>query len=138
MNLDNILMITGKPGLYEFQGKTKSGFIVKSIDTGKHTSISLQHNVSILGEIAIYTLDTEVPISSIFEKIAQKENSGKAITHKSDAKTLKSYFKEILPHYDQQRVYVSDIKKIISWYNILQEHGLLDTILTENAQKEEE
>lgn len=140
MNLDNILTITGKPGLYEFQGKTKSGFVIKNIESSKHSSISMQHNVSVLGEIAIYTLDSEIPLPEVFKKIYNKENQGLSIDHKSDAKILKSYFKEIIPNYDQDRVYVSDMKKIINWYNILQKNNLINDAVSDiksNTSEEE-
>ena len=91
-----------------------------------------------LNDIAIYTYTEEVPLRAIFQKIKDKENGGEAISHKSSKKELESYFSEILPDYDEDRVYVSDIKKVIRWYNLLQENNLLDDLEEELASQEEE
>jgi hypothetical protein len=81
--------------------------------------------VSLLSEISIYTYEGEKPLAEIMQKIADKENKGQAISHKEDNVTLAAYFKEILPNYDEERVYPSDIKKILNWYNMLQAKGLV-------------
>lgn len=126
MGLEKILSISGKPGLYELKTQTRSGFLAESLLDGKKISVSAQHNVSLLSEIAIYTLTEEVPLRQIFQKIKDKENGGKTISHKEDKLKLEEYFFEILPDYDEDRVYASDIKKIVQWYNILQEKDLMD------------
>lgn len=126
MGLEKILSISGKPGLYELKTQTRSGFLAESLLDGKKISVSAQHNVSLLSEIAIYTLTEEVPLRQIMQKIKDKENGGQAISHKEDKLKLEEYFFEILPDYDEDRVYASDIKKIVQWYNILQEKDLMD------------
>lgn len=126
MGLEKILSISGKPGLYELKTQTRTGFLAESLIDGKRISVSAQHNVSLLSEIAIYTLTEEVPLRQIMQKIKDKENGGKAISHKEEKLKLEEYFFEILPDYDEDRVYASDIKKIIQWYNLLQEKGMLD------------
>jgi|TARA_B110000211_G_scaffold60889_1_gene68674 hypothetical protein len=124
MSLEKILTISGKPGLYQLQNQTRSGFLATSLVDGKKISVSAKQNVSILSEIAIYTLTEELPLSEIFTKISNKENGGEAISHKSTKDELEEYFFEILPDYDEDRVYPSDIKKVVQWYNLLNKHGV--------------
>lgn len=126
MGLDKILAISGKPGLYELKAQTRTGFLAESLQDGKKLSVSLRHNVSVLSEIAIYTISEEMPLREVFQKIYDKENGGQAVSHKESKDKLESYFTEILPDYDEERVYASDIKKVIQWYNILQAKGLTD------------
>jgi hypothetical protein len=131
MGLDKILAISGKPGLYELTAQSRGGFIVKSIPDGKKMAVNIRHNVSLLSEIAIYTYTEEVPLAEIFEKIKEKEDGGEAIRHKSNKTELENYFAEILPDYDVDRVYASDMKKIFQWYNLLIKNGITDFATTE-------
>ena len=126
MSLDKILAISGKPGLYELKTQTRSGFLAESLLDGKKISVSIRHNVSVLSEIAIYTFTEEVPLRDIFQKIKEKENGEQAISHKESKDKLEAYFSEVLPDYDEERVYASDMKKVIQWYNILQSKGIND------------
>ncbi len=126
MGLDKILAISGKPGLYELKAQTRTGFLAESLLDGKRLSVSIRHNVSVLSEIAIYTFTEEVPLREIFLKIQEKENGEQAISHKESKSKLETYFSEVLPDYDEDRVYVSDMKKVIQWYNILQAKGIVD------------
>ena len=138
MGLDKILSVSGRPGLYKVQAQTRSGFLAESLLDGKRISVGIQHNVSILSEIAIYTLTEELPLREVFKKIREKED-GKAtsIGHKDGKDKLEEYFFEILPDYDEDRVYASDIKKIVQWYNLLQKHEMLDVIDESNSDEEE-
>lgn len=96
-------------------------------------------NVSVLSEIAIYTLDEELPLREVFSKIKIKEDGKKtAISHKADKLELEEYFFEVLPNYDEDRVYASDIRKVIQWYNLLIEKGLDDFSDPESAAAETE
>ena len=126
MGLDKILAISGKPGLYELTAQTRGGFVAKSLLDGKKIAVNMRHNVSILSEIAIYTYTEEVPLGEVFQKIKEKEDGNEAINHKSSKKELEDYFSEVLPDYDEDRVYASDMKKIIQWYNILINNGFTD------------
>ncbi|PWA10894.1 DUF5606 family protein [Flavobacterium laiguense] len=125
MNLEKILSISGKPGLYVLKVQTRTGFVAESLLDGKKVTVSLKSNVSLLSEISIYTYEAEKPLAEIMQNIANKENKGQAISHKEDNAKLSSYFREILPEYDEERVYPSDIKKILNWYNMLQERGMI-------------
>ncbi|WP_047415889.1 DUF5606 domain-containing protein [Cellulophaga sp. Hel_I_12] len=127
MILDKILSIGGKPGLFKLLTQTRAGFVAESLLDGKKITVSFKNNVSVLSEIAIYTLDEEIPLREVFLKIQEKENGEKTpISHKDDKLKLEEYFFEILPNYDEERVYASDIKKVIQWYNMLHEQGITD------------
>jgi hypothetical protein len=125
MNLEKILSISGKPGLYVLKVQTRTGFVAESLLDGKKVTVSLKSNVSLLSEISIYTYEAEKPLAEIMQNIANKENKGAALSHKEDNAKLSAYFREILPEYDEDRVYPSDIKKILNWYNMLQERGMI-------------
>ena len=125
MNLDKILAISGKPGLYVLKVQTRTGFVAESLTDGKKITVNLKSNVSLLSEISIYTYEGEKPLTEVMQRIAVKENKGQAISHKEDNATLTAYFKEILPEYDEERVYPSDIKKVLNWYNTLQAKDLV-------------
>lgn len=137
MGLDKILAISGKPGLYELTAQTRGGFVAKSMLDGKKIAVNMRHNVSILSEIAIYTYTEEIPLGEVFQKIKEKEDGKKAIDHKSSKKELENYFSEILPDYDEDRVYASDMKKLFQWYNILIENGFTDFSKEEKSDKVE-
>ena len=129
MNLEKVLSISGKPGLYELKLQTRSGFVAESLSDGKKISVSLKNNVSLLSEISMYTYTEEKPLAEIMRTIAIKENEGPtAVSHKEDTAKLIAYFKEILPDYDADRVYASDIKKVLNWYGILQSKGMVSKI----------
>jgi hypothetical protein len=139
MGLEKILSVAGKPGLYELITQTRSGFVAASLIDGKKISVGLKSNVSVLSEIAIYTLDEELPLREVFLKMQVKEKSGKtSISHKEDKIKLEEYFFEVLPNYDEDRVYPSDIKKIIKWYNILVDKGIADFTKNEEDLSSEE
>ncbi len=125
MNIDKILAISGKPGLFELKLQTRTGFVAESLLDGKKVTVGLRSNVSLLSEISMYTESGEKPLVEVLRAIAVKENEGAAPSSKEDNATLLAYFGEIVPDYDKDRVYVSDIKKVLNWYNILQAKGLV-------------
>jgi hypothetical protein len=142
MSLQKILAISGKPGLYELKVQTRTGFVAESLLDGKKITVGLRANVSLLSEIAVYTYSEEVRLAEVFKAIAEKENEGPALSHKEDDATLKAYFREVLPEFDEDRVYTSDIKKVLNWYNLLQPKGILTLEALaekapETAEKEE-
>ncbi|RZJ31472.1 MAG: hypothetical protein EOO48_01955 [Flavobacterium sp.] len=128
MNLEKVLAITGKPGLYELKIQTRSGFVAESLLDGKKITVGMRNNVSLLSEISMYTHSEEKPLAEVMRNIAKKENNGPAISHKEDNATLTAYFKEVLPDYDEDRVYASDIKKVLNWYNLLQAKGMVSSV----------
>lgn len=141
--LKGILAISGNQGLYKLVAESKNNIIVESLETGKRMPAYTTSKISALEDIAIYTDSADIPLKDVFKLIFEKENGGEALGHKESAEKLKSYFSEILPEYDRDRVYVSDIKKVLLWYNILQEKNMLDFSEEEtdepkeNGEKEE-
>jgi hypothetical protein len=125
MKIDKILAISGKPGLFELKIQTRSGFVAESLLDGKKITVGMRSNVSLLSEISMYTFTEEKPLVEVMRAIAQKENEGPALSHKADNAELIAYFQTVLPDYDQDRVYASDIKKVLNWYNILQAKGMV-------------
>ena len=142
MSLDKILSISGKPGLYKLITQTRGGFIAESLLDNKRLSVSVQQNVSILSEIAIYTLTEEVPLKEVLSKIKDKEKGELTkVSPKDSNDKLEEYFFDILPDYDEDRVYVSDIKKVLQWYNLLQKQkmlGLLEEKRIKSSSDKEE
>lgn len=139
MSLDKILSISGKPGLYKLVAQTRGGFVAESLIDKKRISVSLQNNVSVLSEIAIYTLTEEVPLKQVFLNIKNKENGKETSVKANDSKDkLEAYFFDILQDYDEDRVYGSDIKKVIQWYNLLQKHKLLNLLDSNDKYTDEE
>lgn len=139
MSLDKIVAISGKPGLYELKTQTRTGFVAESLLDGKRITVGMRSNVSVLSEIAIYTLTEEVPLREVFAKIQEKENGAEtSVAHKESKDKLEEYFFEVLPDYDEDRVYVSDIKKVIQWYNLLVKNNFTDFTAPAKAEGAEE
>lgn len=132
--LKTILSISGRPGLFKLVNRGKNMLIVESIANGKRTPAYAHDKVISLGDITMYTVDDDVPLSDVLESVKAK-NEGKPVDVKAlgDDAAVKDYFGEILPDFDREKVYVSDIKKLLSWYNQLVAAGLTDF-----ATKEEE
>lgn len=131
MNLKGFISITGKPGLYKVVGQGKEKLIVESLADGKRMPAFASQRISALDDITMYTTDDDIPLSEVIKKIFEKENGGPCINPNEDASKLHGYFAEILPNYDKERVYNSDLKKLFSWYNILQGNGTLAKISAE-------
>jgi hypothetical protein len=139
MSLDKILSIGGKPGLFKLVTQTRTGFVAESLIDGKRITVGMTNNVSVLSEIAIFTLEEELPLVAVFKKIQEKEDGGKtSIGHKEDKLKLEEYFFEVIPDYDEDRVYPSDIKKVIQWYNLLHQHGITDFTVEEEVETDTE
>jgi len=119
MKLEKVIAISGKPGLYEIISQSKSGVIVESLADKKRFPVNSLHNISTLNDIAIYTYEEEVPLKRVFLSIFEKQAGEKSIDPKSSKNDLVNYFGEVLPGFDEERVYPSNIKKILSWYNAL-------------------
>ncbi|MCF6356860.1 MAG: DUF5606 domain-containing protein [Draconibacterium sp.] len=134
--LKGILSISGQSGLFKMVAEAKNNIIVESLDTKKRIPVYSTSKVSALEDIAIYTETSDVPLKEILKTISDKEDGGVALSHKSSGGELKKYFEEIVPDYDKDRVYVSDIKKVLQWYNTLQEKDMLDFSESDEETKE--
>jgi len=125
MKLEGIINVSGKPGLFKIISRSNNTVIIESLTDQKRTAIYSHNQANLLDEIGIYTYNDTVPISDIFTEIAKKTSCGPSINHKSSKDELMNYFRDILPEYDEDRVYISDIKKVIQWYNIMQSVNLI-------------
>ena len=125
MNLESIISITGKPGLFKVLSQTKNGLIVESILDGKRMPVYASDKVSALNDISVYTYDSDVPLNEVYEKVYKKSGGKVAIVHKASPDELRSFLKEVIEDFDQDRVYHSDLKKLFLWFNILIENDLL-------------
>jgi len=125
MILKDILAISGEPGLFRFIAQGKNAIIIEHLETKKRSSAYGSAKVSSLEDIAIFTEKEDMPLGIVFDLIHEKENGGTTIDAKADPVKLKAWFESILPDYSRDKVYVSDIKKVAHWYNILHTLGLL-------------
>lgn len=125
MQLEKIISISGKPGLYKLVSQVKNGFIIEDITSRKKISIGNSSQVSLLDNIAMFTTEKEVPLFEVFENIAKITDYKETIAHKSPESDLKEFMGQALPKYDTGRVYISDIKKLAQWYNLLHKAGYI-------------
>ena len=119
MEFSKIISVTGKPGLFQVISQSKNSIIVESLTDKKRLAINSTQNVSLLENIAIYTFEEDVPLLEIFKSMFEKTEGKEAISHKESGKKLATFFAEVLPNYDDERVYTSNIKKVLTWYNLL-------------------
>jgi hypothetical protein len=134
MNLSGIISISGKPGLYKVVAQGKNNIIVESLVDKKRSPAYSTDRISSLDDISIYTTEEDAPLKGILEAIYKKENGNNCPSHKDDLLSLTTYLKEILPNYDEERVYPSDIKKIFQWYNLLLSSGNLDSEISDSSE----
>lgn len=125
MELKDIVSVSGTPGLHKIIGRNKSGLIVETIGTGKKFGTSATQRVSVLSDIAIFTEEGESRLWQVLKNIKQAVADGKNVPDaKADNDAVKAYMAVVLPDYDREKVYVSDMKKLFSWYGILS--GVID------------
>ncbi len=140
MRLKDIVSITGKSGLYKILSNTHKGIVVESLDEKKSKfMVEANFQVAVLGDITIYTKDgTDLYLKDIFKKIREKDGDKTSVSHKGKPAELRAYFQEAAPNHDEDRVYPSDIKKIVQWYNILSDNDMLYLIDQEDEEEKEE
>ena len=136
MALKDILVISGQSGLFKYISQGRNSVIVENLIDHKRTTIPATSKISMLEDIAVFTENEDVALREVLVKIQTKENCGTAISHRSPDAELKKYFTEVLPEYDKERVYVSDIRKIVQWYNLLLELGIIDFSSPEKEEEE--
>jgi hypothetical protein len=134
MDLSGIISIAGKPGLYKVIAQGKNNVIVESLVNGKRIPAYATDKISALEDISIYTLESDVPLADVFASLIKKFDGKEGLSHKDDVINLQEVLFEVLPDYDEDRVYPSDIKKLFQWYNLLVNAGILTL---EADQKEE-
>ena len=133
--LKEILSISGKPGLQKLISNSSNAIIVESLIDGKRFPAYSNSKIIALEDISIYTENEDLPLKEVFKRIYEKQNGASALNHKDASENIVTYFGEIMPEYDKDRVYVSDMRKIIQWYNLLNEKGYLNF---QEEEKEEE
>ena len=120
MNLRGIVSLSGKPGLYKALAQNRSGFVLESLDEAKNKVVTnATSKLATLDDITVFGEDDDITLISIFEKMKETAATNAVPEAKADAKVLRDYFTSIVPNHDPERVYASDIKKIITWYGIL-------------------
>lgn len=126
--------------MYKLVSQAKNMLIVESLQTGKRLPAYAHEKIISLGDIAIFTDEDDVPLGEVLESIKKKENGGKVSLDikKADSEALRAYLADVLPNFDRERVYVTDIKKLISWYNLLVETGNTDFVEEKKAEAEPE
>lgn len=137
MDLSGIISISGRPGLYKVIAQGKNSIIVESLEDKKRFPAYAADRISALDDISIYTYDGDKPLKEIFADIYAKQDGKAGPSHKDDNATLRSYLLEILPDYDEERVYPSDVKKLFQWYNMLLKSGNLTPVEAPEEVKEE-
>ncbi len=125
IDLTGIISISGQPGLFKIVAQSKNGIIVEGLSDKKRVNVYASTKVSTLSDISMFTTGDDKPIEEIMTSVFDKEKGGVAIDNKADDKAIEKYFSEILPEYDKERVYVSNMRKLINWYNALQTSGNL-------------
>jgi hypothetical protein len=133
MDLQKILAINGKPGLFRLLSSNSASIIVESLIDGKRMPIHAAHKISSLEDISIYTYSEDIPLGDVFSKILEKEKGEPSLAPSASAAERGAYMREILAEYDEDRVYDSDLKKLFKWYNMLNKLDLLS--LEEEAEE---
>lgn len=138
--LKKILSVSGKPGLYKLVSQGKSMLIVEALTDGRRMPVYAREKIISLGDIAIYTDGDEVPLYEVLNSVKAKEE-GKAVSSIDAARAtpdeLRAYMAEVLPNFDRDRVYPTDIKRLLSWYNLLISAGITDFDPQESAEEED-
>ncbi|MBP5526475.1 MAG: DUF5606 domain-containing protein [Paludibacteraceae bacterium] len=134
--LRRILSIAGRPGLFKLASQGKNMLIVEELASGKKTPAYATEKIISLNDIAIYTDEGEVSLASVFDSIKKKENgAATSVKPSNDAEQMRAYFGEVLPNFDRSRVHVSDIKKIMVWYNLLVGANMTDFVKEAKAEE---
>jgi len=134
MDLKDVISISGMSGLYKVVAQSKNGFIVESLADNKRMPINASQPISSLVDISVFTKDEDMPLKNVFKKIQETDGGKLSIDPKGDPKSLKDYFKKIVPNIDEERVYPSDMKKILTWYGVLNDK--IDFSAKENEEEE--
>lgn len=126
VDLQKILSVSGQPGLYKFISQARQGIVVESLIDKRRVCLPSTAKVSSLGDITIFTQTDDMLLKDVFKRIKEKHNGEQSISTKVAPKELLTYFEEVIPEFDTEKVFPSHIKKMVDWYNILQKNDLLD------------
>ena len=135
MEFNKIIAVSGKPGLFRVVSQSKNTVIAESLIEKKRIAINTTQHISLLENIAIYTYEEDMPLLNVFKIMFDKTAGEEALSHKDSSKNLTAFFTEVIPNYDDERVYVSNIKKVIQWFNLLVKTGLDFSKIEESSEK---
>ena len=138
MEFSKIIAVSGKPGLFQVVSQSKNAVIAESLIEKKRIAINTTQNVSLLENISIYTYDEDMPLQEVFVAMHEKTAGKEALSHKENSKNLTAFFLEVIPNYDDERVYVSNIKKVIQWFNLLIKIGMDFSKIEKTSEKNTE
>ena len=138
MEFSKIIAVSGKPGLFQVVSQSKNAVIAESLIEKKRIAITTTQNVSLLENISIYTYDEDMPLLEVFVAMHEKTAGKEALSHKENSKNLTAFFLEVIPNYDDERVYVSNIKKVIQWFNLLIKIGMDFSKIEKTTEKNTE
>lgn len=133
-DLKKILSVSGEHGLFEYVAQGRGGIIAESLSTKQRTMLGASAKVSSLADISIYTDETDVPLRDVLTSMAAKLSQGQAPDPKGDPKAIKAFFSEVLPNYDENRFYVSHMKKVLAWYEELRNFASLEFVADEEEE----
>lgn len=136
-DLAKILSVSGQSGLFRYVAQAKNGVIAEALSDGKRSPFGMKSKITTMEDISIYTGDGETKLRVVFEKMRDALSGEAAPTSKASADELKEFFGKVLPDYDRDRFYVSHMKKVVDWYNILRQYASLDFTDPQEEQKEE-
>ncbi len=136
-DLSKILSVSGQSGLFLYLAQSRTGAVVESLVDKKRSSFGLTSKITTLADISIYAGDGEVKLQDVFLKLKEVLGDADAPSSKSNPDELKKLFEKALPDYDRDRFYVSHMKKVVDWYNVLKNHASLDFVNPEEAASEE-
>ncbi|MGN0191819.1 MAG: DUF5606 domain-containing protein [Candidatus Cryptobacteroides sp.] len=136
-DLSKILSITGQSGLYRYIAQARGGVIAESLATGKRNCFSMSSRMTTLADISIYTMDGELRLSEVFKKLETALEGAEAPSSKDEASKITALFEKAVPDYDGDRFYLSHMKKVVDWYNLLLKYASLDFVSEEDADKAE-
>lgn len=134
-DLKKILSVSGEHGLFAYVAQGRGGIIAESLLTGQRHMLGASAKVSSLADISIYTAESDMPLRDVLTAMAAKLGQEPAMSPKSDPKAIKAFFAEVVPDYDEDRFYVSHMKKILDWYEVLRTHASLEFV-EEEEEKE--
>lgn len=134
MDLKGVLAVSGKPGLFKMISQTKGGLIVEGFEDKKRLPVYSAHQISALEEISIYTNESDIALKDVFKKMFELLEGKEVMNAKSDKNEMMNFFTEVLPDYDEEKVYHSDVKKLFQWYNLLLKHGYMVFDETESSE----
>ena len=138
MEFSKIIAVSGKPGLFHVVSQSKNAVIAESLIEKKRIAINTTQNVSLLENISIYTYDEDIPLLEVFVAMYEKTAGKEALSHKDSSKNLTAFFLEVIPNYDDEKVYVSNIKKVIQWFNLLIKIGMDFSKIEKTSEKNTE